>query len=79
VSRPPNIMRRKVAVPTDLAIFILTIIALLITRQILVYNNDTESRMFVMTIIIGYGFGSWILLGYIKQVKTLEPNLVLYI
>jgi signal transduction histidine kinase len=61
---------RKIAIPAGIAIIILAIIALLMTRQILVYNNDTETVMFVMTIVIGYGFGSWILLGYVKQVSN---------
>ena len=50
---------RKIAIPAGIAIIILAIIALLMTRQILAYNNDTETVMFVMTIVIGYGFGSW--------------------
>ena len=34
------------------------------TRQILPYNNDTEFIMFVLTVTIGYGIGSFMLLRY---------------
>jgi hypothetical protein len=34
------------------------------TRQILPYNNDTEFIMFILTVTIGYGIGSFMLLRY---------------
>jgi hypothetical protein len=41
----------------------------LVTRQILSYTNDMEILMFILTVIIGYGIGSRLLLGYITQVS----------
>jgi sterol desaturase/sphingolipid hydroxylase (fatty acid hydroxylase superfamily) len=63
------ITSRKIPISTGAAIIFLVIIDLLMTRQILTYNNDTETIMFVLTVVIGYGLGSWILLGYVKQVS----------
>ncbi|MGC2426207.1 MAG: hypothetical protein WA421_04170, partial [Nitrososphaeraceae archaeon] len=39
------------------------------TRQILAYTNFTEFVMFILTIVLGYGIGSWVLLGYTEQVS----------
>jgi hypothetical protein len=39
------------------------------TRQILGYSNDTGFIMFFLTVIIGYGVGSWILLRYTGRVS----------
>jgi hypothetical protein len=59
----------KVPVIIGLAIIFLAIIALLITRQVLPYNKDTEVTLFALIVLIGYGLGSWILLGYTKRVS----------
>lgn len=60
---------RKISVIIGLAIIFLAIIALLITRQVLPYNKDTEVTLFALIVLIGYGLGSWILLGYTKRVS----------
>jgi hypothetical protein len=60
---------RKVAIATGAAIILIVIIDLLMTRQILPYYNDTEAIMFILTLGVGYGLGSWILLGYVKRVS----------
>src|ERR671913_1154073 len=39
------------------------------TRQILPYTNDSEVIMFILTVVIGYGIGSWILLQYTTQIS----------
>jgi MFS superfamily sulfate permease-like transporter len=43
------ITSRKIPISTGAAIIFLVIIDLLMTRQILAYNNDTETIMFVLT------------------------------
>jgi hypothetical protein len=63
------VINRKISVLVGIAIIFLVIVDLLMTRQILSYNNDMEAIMFILTIIIGYGIGSWILLGYAKRVS----------
>jgi hypothetical protein len=60
---------RKVAVATGIAIIFLVIIDLLTTRQVLPAYSYVEAILFILTIIIGYGIGSWVLLGYTNQVS----------
>jgi hypothetical protein len=63
------VTNRKIPIVTGAAIIFLVIIDLLMTRQILSYNNDMEAIMFILTVVIGYGIGSWILLRYTRQVS----------
>jgi hypothetical protein len=61
---------RKAAVLVGIVIIFLVIIDLLVTRQVLPAYKDIEVILFVLTVTIGYGIGSWILLGYTKRVST---------
>jgi hypothetical protein len=61
---------RKAAVLVGIVIIFLVIIDLLVTRQVLPAYKDIEIILFVLTVTIGYGIGSWILLGYTKRVST---------
>jgi hypothetical protein len=65
----PIMYNRKIPVITGIIIIFIVIIDLLMTRQILPYTNDMETLMFILTVFIGYGMGSWLLLGYITQVS----------
>jgi hypothetical protein len=56
------VLNRKIPVVTGAVVIFLVIIDLLMTRQILPYNNDTEFTMFILTVTIGYGIGSFMLL-----------------
>jgi hypothetical protein len=58
------ISNRKIPVITGAVIIFLVIIDLLMTRQILPYNNDMEVIVFILTVTFGYGIGSFILLQY---------------
>jgi hypothetical protein len=58
---------RKVAVITACVVIFLVVVNLLMTRQIVPYNNTSETVMFILTVVVAYGVGSWILLGYTKQ------------
>jgi hypothetical protein len=58
------ISNRKIPVITGAAIIFIVIIDLLMTRQILPYNNDMEVLVFILTVSFGYGIGSFILLQY---------------
>jgi hypothetical protein len=60
---------RKAAVLVGIVIIFLVIIDLLVTRQVLPSYRNIEIAIFIFTIIIGYGIGSWILLGYIGRVS----------
>ena len=60
---------RKITVVIGLAIIFLVILDLLITRQILPYSTGVETTLFMSTVVVGYGLGSWILLGYTRKVS----------
>jgi len=65
----PFITNTKIPIVTGVVIIFLVIIDLLMTRQLLSYNNTMEDIMFILTVIIGYGIGSWLLLGYTTRVS----------
>lgn len=60
---------RKAAVLVGIVIIFLVIIDLLVTRQVLPSYRNIEIVIFILTVTIGYGIGSWILLGYIGRVS----------
>src|SRR5689334_17982051 len=62
-------MDKKIPVIVGLVVTFIVIVDLLMTRQILPYTNHTELLMFILTVIIDYGIGSWVLLGYTKKVS----------
>ena len=68
------VSNRKVAITSAAIITILVIIDLLLTRQILPYGTKStdsiETIIFALTVVIGYGIGSWILLMYTKQISS---------
>jgi hypothetical protein len=49
---------------------IIIIIDLLATRQILFFDNTWQAIIFILTIVIAYGFGSLILLRYTRKAST---------
>ena len=68
-SAPVTVNSRKITVVIGLAIIFLVILDLLVTRQVLPYTTDVETTLFIATVVVGYGFGSWILLGYTRKVS----------
>ena len=59
---------RKISIAISAVIITLLSIILLSVRQnILTYDNTLETVYFILTVIIGYGIGSWFILGYVKQ------------
>jgi hypothetical protein len=61
---------RIMSVYTAALIIVLVILDLLATRQILYFNNNSEIILFTLTVVIGYGLGSWILLEYTRQITA---------
>jgi hypothetical protein len=69
---------RKISVATATVIIVLIILDLLMTRQILPYGtvnaSIVEIVLFVLTVVIGYGIGTWIIVGYTgkisKEIRT---------
>src|SRR5215213_8073223 len=69
------ILNRKITTVTGAVIISIIIIDLLMTRQILPYTYNMEVIMFILTIAIGYGLGSGILLRYTTQIsKTIRAK-----
>ena len=59
---------RKLSIATAAIIIILVVLDLFTTRQILYLNNASQIVLFILTAGIGYGVGSWILLGFTKYI-----------
>ena len=59
---------RKAPIAIGISIILLVIVDLLMTRQLLPYNDTSEYFMFILTMSIGYGIGSIILLEYAHHV-----------
>jgi len=62
------ITNRNVPIYVGAAVVFVIIIALLTTRGILPYDNTSEAILFIATIIVCYGVGSWFLLKYSHKV-----------
>ena len=60
---------KRAPVIVGISIILLAIIDLLVTRQLLTYNNISQNLMFILTVLVGYGLASWILLEYAHRVS----------
>jgi hypothetical protein len=59
---------RKASIAISVVIIALLSLILFSVRQnILTYDNTLETVYFILTVVIAYGIGSWLLLGYVKQ------------
>jgi len=59
----------KLSIVMGISIIVIVIIDLLMTRQLLDYNHITGNIMFILTIVICYGIGSVVLLGFAHKVS----------
>ena len=55
---------KKIPIVTSGVIVVIVVLDLLATRQILYFDNTYEIILFLLTVVVGYGAGSWILLEY---------------
>jgi signal transduction histidine kinase len=60
---------RKIPIVTGTAIILIVIIDLLMSRQLLSYDNTTSTLMYILTLSGGYVVGSWILLEYSHNIS----------
>jgi signal transduction histidine kinase len=65
-----TIGKKEIPFVISASIIVLVILDLLATRQILYFNNVYEITLFALTVTIGYGIGSWILLEYVKGITA---------
>ncbi len=61
---------RKVVILSGCALTVIVIFGLLMTRQILFFDVNVETLFFIITVVIGYGVVSWILLGYTEKITA---------
>jgi hypothetical protein len=59
--------RRAAIVVSAVIIVLLSVILFSVRQNILTYDNTSETIFFILTVVIAYGIGSWLLLGYVKQ------------
>ncbi|MGN6349210.1 MAG: ATP-binding protein, partial [Candidatus Nitrosocosmicus sp.] len=69
---------KKATIILGISIILIAIIDLLVTRQLLPYNDLSQSIMFILTVSVGYGVGSWILLEYAHRVSKEIRNRSLF-
>jgi signal transduction histidine kinase len=64
---------RQTSLATAAVIIVLIILDLLMTRQILPYGTASASVvefvLFVLTVVIGYGIGTWAVIGYTGKIS----------
>src|SRR5262249_41955526 len=60
---------RSSAIIVSSIVIVIIILDLLMTRQLLPYDTNVEMIMFTLTVVIGYGIGSWILFAYTTKIS----------
>ena len=61
---------RKIAISVAGVLIVLAVIALLTTRQIIFFDNNLQTLLFLLVVTLGFGIGSWILLEYTKRASS---------
>jgi signal transduction histidine kinase len=61
---------RQIPIVAGGIIVVLIILDLLATRQILYLDNTSEIILFTLTVVVGYGVCSWILLEYTRRITA---------
>src|SRR5919106_1364068 len=65
----PVTSRKASIVVSAIIIMLLSVILFSVRQNILTYDNTSETVLFILTVVIAYGIGSWLLLGYLKQTE----------
>src|ERR687889_1306623 len=61
---------RKASIAISAVIIsLLSLILFSVRQNILTYDNTLETVYFILIVVIAYGIGSWLLLGYLKQTE----------
>src|ERR671923_1566076 len=63
----PVTSRKASIAISGVIIALLSVILFSVRQNILTYDNTLETVYFILTVVIAYGIGSWLLLGYVKQ------------
>src|ERR687894_3283073 len=68
----PVTSRRASIAVSAVIITLLSLILFSVRQNILTYDNTLETIYFVLTVVLAYGIGSWLLLGYVRQTTRKE-------
>jgi len=63
----PVTSRKASIIVSAIIIILLSVILFSVRQNILTYDNTSETIYFILTVVIAYGIGSWLLLGYVRQ------------
>src|SRR5919106_188043 len=61
---------RKIAISVAGILIVLAVLALLTTRQIIFFDDNLQTLLFLVVVTLGFGIGSWILLEYTKRTSS---------
>ncbi|MGH9978976.1 MAG: hypothetical protein ACRD8Z_24570, partial [Nitrososphaeraceae archaeon] len=61
---------RKIAISVAGVLIVLAVFALLTTRQIIFFDDNLQTLLFLLVVTLGFGIGSWILLEYTKRTSS---------
>src|SRR5262249_27186484 len=61
---------RRLAIAAGIVLTVITIFGLLMTRQILFFNVNVETSFYTITVVVGYGIVSWMLLKYTERITV---------
>jgi signal transduction histidine kinase len=61
---------RKMAISVGSVLVVLAVLALLTTRQVIFFDNNLQTLLFLLVVVLGFGVGSWILLEYTKRTSS---------
>ena len=61
---------RKIAISVAGILIVLAVLALLTTRQIIFFDDNLQTLLFLLVVTLGFGIGSWILLEYTKRTSS---------
>lgn len=73
LTAPPltrSIITRDVAILVASLAVVLTVITLLLTRQILYFDDTLQTLLYILIVVGVFGIGSWVLLEYTKRIST---------
>jgi signal transduction histidine kinase len=65
-----SITLRRAAISIAGVLIVLAVFALLTTREIIFFDNNLQTLLFLLVVAIGFGVGSWILLEYTKRTSS---------
>ncbi|HZD36039.1 MAG TPA: HAMP domain-containing sensor histidine kinase [Nitrososphaeraceae archaeon] len=63
-------LTRELSIYVAAMVTVLAVISLLLTRQIMYFDNTLQTLLYLLIVILAFGIGSWVLLEYTKRVSA---------